>query len=200
MARLNAKKENGVKLVSAEDTAASYRINPASGTTKAFAPGIDPTASGVASCALANKLVFVQLTAMNRAVLKSMKCIPARSADVTEKTVEEFKRHSLEAEYFALREAIIHFVRARHIARCRARGESLTAEFLVDSPTVVGGEDGGSGGGSGGGGGHHRSSAEASAAEVRDEGDVEVVKVVEVVEVLDSSTEEEEAEGQAGGF
>jgi hypothetical protein len=143
MSKLSRRTYKGERPITQAETRSSYKIMPAAGCTKEYAPEVHPEAMALANCSTAKKLVLIHLSELNAEVSKQMEAIPREGRAINSNNKEEFLRHSAAASsaYFKFRAAVAHFIRARHIAQCRNSGIEIPPEF--DEEIRGGGGEGG---------------------------------------------------------
>jgi hypothetical protein len=114
-----------------QTTSCSYKLTKSPGFTVDSSPGISPNAMAIASCWLADELVFHHLFKMNKAVQAQMDAIPAKTSNINEAVRKAVAKEVAVADgaYFDFRASVVGFCRSRHIIQCSTRGQTLPTEF-----------------------------------------------------------------------
>jgi hypothetical protein len=111
----------------------TYRIVTARGldsTRSDRSPG--PDAIAIATSQTAKLLVWVHFDAMSRITAQQLSAIPMKKADVTALVRTEYVNSGLAAarEFYKFREAVVCFIRCRHIVQQATRGRAISEVFL----------------------------------------------------------------------
>jgi hypothetical protein len=111
-----------------------FRIQKPKGVVIGASPDISHEAAVIASCSVAQKLVFVHMERMNTSLRRQLAAIPSRHSDVNAVVVRACEEHRRDAakHYYLFRRAVVDFCRARHILQCEKTGQVITREFIEE--------------------------------------------------------------------